>query len=119
MGSPYAVMRSDRVSVVRTYRGFTKVIARLDNIIHGRFAPFLASCTDFESLRATAELFMDEVGSAEARLIYELTYEASNAAKLRTREVLFLEARYEWTGWERFQSAVVLDFSGKIEPTEE
>lgn len=30
----------------------------------------------------------------------------------KSRTLLFLEARYEWTGWEKFQRVVVFDFSG-------
>jgi hypothetical protein len=28
------------------------------------------------------------------------------------RSMVFLEARYEWTGWEKFQRVVIFDFSG-------
>jgi len=28
------------------------------------------------------------------------------------RVMVFLEARYEWTGWEKFQRVLIIDFSG-------
>lgn len=116
MGSPYAVLRSDRVSVIRTLRGFKQALIRIDGIIDGRLASRIELCSDFAALLELTEWFMDNSGSAEARLMFDLVYEAADALKARQRRVLFLEARYSWTGWEKFQSAIVLDFSGKTEP---
>lgn len=114
MGSPYAVLSSDRVSVIRTFVGFVKTLRRINHIIDGPFDTALGQATDFDMLYRHIEAYCLAVGSAEARLMLNLTEEAAFAFNMRQRRVLFLEARYVWTGWEKFQSAIVLDFSGKL-----
>lgn len=54
---------------------------------------------------------IDQRYDCETQLFRDIMDKASEAIKNRSRTCLFLEPRYEWTGWEKFQTAIVLDFT--------
>lgn len=99
MGSPYYVhQQANRVHVVRTLVGFEriwKVIANTMNVSH----------LNTEDL----------VGSPEGEVHENLCVAYADAVSSRSRVVVFLESRYEWNGWEKFQRVIIFDFSGKVE----
>lgn len=97
MGSPYFVHKQvNRIHVVRTSRGFERileVIARsmgrdLSTVKVDRYSP---EWVVYDNLRSA----FDEASGTKSRV------------------AVFLEARYEWRGWEKFQRVVIFDFSGK------
>lgn len=55
----------------------------------------------------------EEGSSPEWVVLDNLRSAFHEAQSNRSRVVVFLEARYEWTGWEKFQRVVIFDFSGK------
>lgn len=98
MGSPYFVHKqANRVHVVRSYRGFNKL---LDTICH-----------TFEDGR-TLDIVSQDYCSPEWRVLHDLYSSFRDAWLTNSRQVVFLEARYEWSGWEKFQRIIVFDFSG-------
>lgn len=99
MGSPYLVhTQVNRIHVIRTQAGFTKVcriVARTMGI-HDSY--------DLLDLEGPEAVVMN--GLREA---------FTDAFLNNRRVVLFLEARYEWTNWEKFQRVIVLDLTKKTE----
>lgn len=97
MGSPYFVhQQANRVHVVRSTTGFEriwKVIANSMNVSH---------------------LITEDLIDSPEGVVYGSLREAySNAIFSKSRVVVFLESRYEWHGWEKFQRVIIFDFSGK------
>lgn len=105
MGSPYFVHTiTQNVSVVRTERGFLRI---LDPVL-GTMGIFDRSLTySLESFRAGL-LYID--GPAYTALA-DLLQSYDDAVSASARTVAFLEARYEWHGWEKFQRVIVFDFT--------
>lgn len=102
MGSPYHVHSHITVSTVRSIRGFNRVVDLVRNTMG---VP--------EGVQLTSL-----VGSPEYRVLTELHQTLFDCLRERSRKVVFLEARYYWTGWEKFQRAIIVDFSHDVRPDE-
>lgn len=103
MGSPYFVhTQTSRVHVTKTSRGFFRILKTvLHSMGHGDFDEFMSK--------------YENIHSPEWRSLRDIVDAGCRAASERKRAVLYLEARYEWTGWEKFQRVIVIDFSGAVE----
>jgi len=42
-------------------------------------------------------------------IIRDILLAYQEAIETHSRQAIFLEARYEWTGWEKFQRVIILD----------
>lgn len=92
MGSPYHVhTQVNRIHVVTSSAGFERirqiVIRNMGGVVN-EYSP-------------------------EWRVLNDLQSAYTEAMSSRSRSLVFLEARYEWQGWEKFQRVIVFDFSGK------
>jgi len=97
MGSPYfAHKQVNRIHVVRSFSGFKRILS-----------------TIARSMDKTTSAVIADRYSPEWVIFSDLLSAYNGAARSNSRTLLFLEARYEWTGWEKFQRVVVFDFSGK------
>lgn len=97
MGSPYfAHKQVNRIHVVKTFSGFKKILS------------IIAA-----SMGSTTSAVIADRYSPEWVIFSDLLGAYNDAARSNSRTLLFLEARYEWTGWEKFQRVIVFDFSGK------
>lgn len=97
MGSPYFVHKQvNRIHVAKTPEGFERI---LKVICHSM---------GFDITAVTAETCWPEW--VVLNDLYSAEREAANTS---SRVVVFLEARYEWTGWKKFQRVVIIDYSGK------
>lgn len=96
MGSPYFVhAHVHRVHVVKTTIGFERILLVV------RRSMGLADSTK-----------VDE-HSPEWVVLRDLLLSYQRALSSHSRVVVYLEARYEWRGWEKFQRVIVFDFSNK------
>lgn len=98
MGSPYFVHKQvNRTHVVRSFTGFERILEVV--------ARSMGSST-FTILHSDC---------GPEKVVFDDLLEAYNqACSSRSRIVVFLEARYEWKGWDLFQRVIVFDFSGKV-----
>lgn len=96
MGSPYFVHRQvNRIHVVKTAAGLERVLSLVQRsmgvkIIDTRINLVDRCCPEWVVIR-------------DVLLAYR------EAFMTHSRQVIFLEARYEWTGWEKFQRVLILD----------
>lgn len=67
--------------------------------------------------RATSAVIADRY-SPEWVIFNDLLLAYNEAVTGKSRTLVFLEARYEWTGWEKFQRVVIFDFAGKPDAAE-
>lgn len=96
MGSPYFVhQQANRIHVVRSDVGFNRI---LGVIVKSMGMPDINHVSDY---------------SPEYRVIQDITQSYTAARESNSRSVVFLESRYEWLGWEKFQRVIIFDFSGK------
>ncbi len=96
MGSPYFVHKhTNAVHVVRTIRGFERILE------------VVATSMGIRNADSVSEY------SAEWITLRDLRDMFASAWETRSRQVVFLEARYEWHGWEKFQRVIVFDFTQK------
>jgi len=102
MGSPYFVHKHvNRTHVVRSFDGFNKILE------------VIARSMGTTTSTVIEALCLDN-WSPEGVVFNDLLQAYNEACSSRSRVTLFLEARYEWTGWEKFQRVIVFDFSGKV-----
>lgn len=95
MGSPYFVhAQSNDVHVVRTARGFERILKIV--------------CQTMGYQRNGRSDFSDPMCPEEV-VLRDLSMNFLLSQSERRRIVLFLEARYEWTGWKKFQRVIVFD----------
>lgn len=109
MGSPYFVHKIvGNVNVVRTERGFVRLF---NQVCTSAGYPGV----NVESLGHLYYLFDDESEGLDygslMPVLRSLVYTFQTAQADQSRVVLFLGAGYEWTGWEKFQRAVVFDLT--------
>lgn len=96
MGSPYFVHRQvNRIHVVKTVGGLARVLTLVQRsmgmkIIDTNINLVDRCCPEWVVIRDVL------LGYREAFLT-------------NSRQTIFLEARYEWTGWEKFQRVLILD----------
>lgn len=91
MGSPYQVhTHVNRTHVVKSSKGFLRIAKIL-----------------IQSMGVTSV----SVYSPEYRALVDVIKAYNKSAKFNQRVCVFLEARYEWTGWEKFQRVIIFDFS--------
>lgn len=103
MGSPYSVHKQvNRIHVVKSVTGF----ARIRDLI----------C---RSMGHTYESIMEFECGPEWVVLNDLLQAYDEALTSRSRVLVFLEARYEWTGWEKFQRVIVFDFTSKVKDSSE
>lgn len=106
MGSPYLVhSQVSRIHVVKTLRGFKSVlniVAKSMNSGHVRyFNPDMdSSCPEWVVFRDILLAYRDAFLNS-------------------SRSVVFVEARYEWDGWENFQRVIVIDLCLGGEPLDD
>lgn len=105
MGSPYHVHSYGTVHVVKTERGFL-AIAKI--VLSS--AGIKCSITSFNSL-TDLRCLLNELAGGDYGLLHDLLLGFDTAVFQRSRLALFLEARYEWKGWEKFQRSIVFDFT--------
>lgn len=99
MGSPYFVHKqANRIHVVRTVVGFQRI---LKTVMRS-----MGMHDDLSTIKSRE-------CSPEYRVLEDLYLAYQEAAKSCSRNVVFLESRYEWTGWEKFQRVIIFDFSGE------
>lgn len=100
MGSPYFVhAHVNSVHVVRTSRGFERILEIVRTSMGVPKSTAENECTpEYGVLRSLRE-----------------SYTQASSEKLRV--VVFLEARYDWRDWEKFQRVIILDFSGENRST--
>lgn len=97
MGSPYFVHKqANRIHVIKTYVGLKRVLPIV-----------LRSMGDVALLRADS-LKADQC-SPEWVVIRDVLIAYRESFMTNSRAVIFLEARYEWLGWDKFQRVIVLD----------
>lgn len=95
MGSPYFVHKQvNRIHVVKSHIGFERI---LDVILR--------------SMNTTLSTVKVEMQGPEWVVFNDLLQAYAEALNSRSRVLVFLEARYEWRGWEKFQRVVVFDFT--------
>jgi hypothetical protein len=96
MGSPYFVHQQvNRIHVVRSARGLERVLA------------IVAKSMGLSDWRTLKE-------GPEQVVIHDLLRANDIALYSESRSCVFLEARYEWTGWEKFQRVIVFDYSSAV-----
>lgn len=95
MGSPYSVHRHvNRIHVVKTAAGLGRVLAIVQNSM---------------GLKTVGNHINLLNEGPEWRVIRDMLVAYREAYFTHSRQVVFLEARYEWTGWEKFQRVVIFD----------
>lgn len=93
MGSPYFVHQQiNRVHVVRSVVGLNRIV----NVVKRSMGCDVVSA-----------------GSPEWVVLNDIYSAFRSALASSSRSVVFLESRYEWRGWEKFQRVIIFDFSGK------
>lgn len=105
MGSPYHVHEFDRVHVIRTARGFSNLLS----VLVKRVAPELSTQSLEVVFTETSRIW----DGPEGPLFNSIFSCFGRAILHKRRTALFLEARYEWKGWEEFQRSIIFDFSGE------
>lgn len=107
MGSPYHVHTfNNNISVVRSEKGFAKIL----NQVFGTMGKIVSFSNILDVLTHHREL-QENGGGPEWAVLHKLLGDLHRAVKGSKRVVVFLEARYEWHGWEKFQRVIVLDFT--------
>lgn len=98
MGSPYYVHKQvNRIHVVRSFRGFEKILELVARSMGTNL---------YSVLRG---------GVGSERVVLDDLLDAYNKANSsRSRSIVYLEARYDWLGWEKFPRVIIFDFSGKV-----
>lgn len=103
MGSPYFVHKAvNNVNVIKTEKGFFRLLDQVCGT--------MSLDRRFGKTSEVVEFIEDNTGP-ETVVLDELFTEFLSAITSRKRSVLFLESRYEWHGWEKFQRAIVFDFT--------
>lgn len=98
MGSPYFVHRqANRVHVIKTAVGLSRVL----DIVLKTMYPH----------RMTTAIDSVDDGCPEWVVLRDILKAYRASFHTNSREVIFLEARYEWTGWEKFQRVIIIDNS--------
>lgn len=96
MGSPYFVHKQvNRIHVVKSQIGFERI------------RDLISSSMGYNSLTKVNEF------SPEWVVLNDLLQAYQEAEASRSRSLIFLEARYDWLGWEKFQRVIVFDFTSK------
>lgn len=96
MGSPYFVHKQiNRIHVIKTLVGL------------GRVLPIVVRSMGKRSLANHINL-VDE-RSPEWVVLRDVLNAYRESFHTNSRAVIFLEARYEWTNWDKFQRVLVLD----------
>lgn len=97
MGSPYSVHRQvNRIHVIKSVASLNKVLFTVMRTMGIR---------SFEApMHDQVEQWSPEwVCLRDILLAYRDSYQTNS------RQTIFLEARYEWKGWEKFQRVIIFD----------
>lgn len=97
MGSPYSVHRQvNRIHVVKSVASLNKILFTVMRTMGVR--SFDAPMHDL-----VAQWSPEWACLRDILLAYRESYTTNS------RQTIFLEARYEWTGWEKFQRVIIFD----------
>jgi hypothetical protein len=96
MGSPYFVHKqANRIHVIKTASGLARILNTVQNTMGVRSIDNLINLVD--------DCSPEWVVIRDILLAYRSSFHTNS------RQVIFLEARYEWTGWEKFQRVIIID----------
>lgn len=111
MGSPYFVhTTSQNISVIRTEVGFLRTLPSILGTLG------VWDCLDFSSVR-TVELSLSLIDGPAYVVLVDLIQAFKTASQQSKRTVVFLGARYEFRGWEKFQRVIVFDMTKSTKRT--
>lgn len=108
MGSPYSVHRQvNRIHVVKSVAGLNKILFTVMNTM---------------GVQSTGEPMHDLVAQwcPEWVCLRDILLAYRESYHTNSRQTIFLEARYEWKGWKKFQRVIIFDnCRGTFEPLDD
>lgn len=111
MGSPYVVHQPvGNVNVVRTERGFIRLFNQVCTSAGYPGVVNVESASHLDYLFGEQSNLYNLYGSLMP-VLRSLLDTFLKAQADQSRVVLFLGVKYEWTGWEKFQRAIVFDLT--------
>lgn len=108
MGSPYFVhQQADAIHVVRSMEGFFRIL----NVVTTSMGLLDPDIHSFEDLDRVMSFLRND---PEWVVLNDLLSAYTTSRENRERRIVFLEARYEWRGWEKFQRVIIFDRTKKL-----